>query len=146
MKFLILFSAPSSKIAHTASGQFKVPVSPASKTKDPLPGPSNDSCLNVNSPAPSSPQKETRLEINFCFCTISTMTPVLSVKIVIVLQILSVDVFYSAVRRKQSTSAQRVAAARKSLKSRFSTEGPPPRSALTMFDLIFYNPSKNPMK
>ncbi|XP_026271783.1 uncharacterized protein LOC113201975 isoform X2 [Frankliniella occidentalis] len=52
----------------------------------------------------------------------------------------------SGVKRKQSTNAQKVAAARKSLKSRLSTDGPLPRSSLTMFDLIFYNPSKNPMK
>lgn len=54
--------------------------------------------------------------------------------------------FCSNVKRKPSTNAQRVATARKNLKNRIDTDGTPPRSALTMFDLIFYNPSKNPMK
>ncbi|XP_034235599.1 proteoglycan 4 [Thrips palmi] len=52
----------------------------------------------------------------------------------------------SNVKKKPSSNAQRVATARKNLKNRIDTDGTPPRSALTMFDLIFYNPSKNPMK
>lgn len=54
--------------------------------------------------------------------------------------------FNSNIKRKPSSNAQRVATARKNLKNRIDTDGTPPRSALTMFDLIFYNPTKNPMK
>ncbi|KAJ1524139.1 hypothetical protein ONE63_010669 [Megalurothrips usitatus] len=52
----------------------------------------------------------------------------------------------SSSKRKPSVNAQKVAAARKTLKSRLSTDGAPARASLTMFDLIFYNPSTNPMK
>jgi hypothetical protein len=48
-------------------------------------------------------------------------------------------------RRAPSSCMQRIARARLEFQNKFGNRTPD-RSRLTMFDLIFYNPSTNPMK
>jgi transcription factor TFIIIB component B'' len=49
------------------------------------------------------------------------------------------------VRRAPSSCMQRMAKARQEFQNKFGNRAPD-RSRLTMFDLIFYNPTTNPMK